>query len=815
MKSWSSGIFGFFFSRAVMAIVGFAVILLLILLPFFKSQLLQMVESQGQTFANSTIAATTSNLHTESYGEVIEYLTKVLKDTDNILFVVISKNTGEDIVITKNEWHQAKHLFKIEKSSLGSNKSALHFEFNPVTTGNSFVYHQSFDIRGAHWGMLTVGMSDKQYQYIKNRYTLIVGAVSISLVSLLLLLFYRNSKKIRVEIANLSETGLQLQTGNLAARASEMGTGEIGTLSKAINTMATNLEKQTNKTKQLAQIVEQTNDAFILFDSALNIVFVNDAVLAVTGYPTTHFLGMSLVTFTSLLNLNLEEILHELDWIVANKQHSPTRDMVILKRNKSKVDIEIRLESIGNGVGYEQNFLAVLSNITTRKHMEKELHQLAFYDKLTDLPNRRMFMDHLRNTIKSYKRNKKSFALFFMDLDNFKLINDTLGHEAGDEFLVQVGNRLKEIFRSNDLVARLGGDEFTILVEDIKFEGREEVGYLAEKMLRELASKPIYIGGRPLQISTSIGIATYPENGLDGETLIKHADIAMYSAKKAGKNRHAFFSNRMNELLSKQIEIENDLKNAIEANEITFYYQPIIDLATTKLVGAEALVRWNHPQKGFISPTEFIPVAESSDLIIILSDYLLNIAFKQAHEWRLKAFTPYLSVNISVRQFAKLNFIDRLVYFLDAYQLDANKIQLEFTESVMLDSTKETILKFEELKRIGFKIAIDDFGTGYSSLGYIHKLPIDVIKIDRSFVSGMLSNKKTNSIVAAIAKLSNTLEIKTVAEGIELEAEASRLRQYQCDYGQGYLFDKALPIDAFEQKYMLAETQIEEPVLYP
>jgi len=282
----------------------------------------------------------------------------------------------------------------------------------------------------------------------------------------------------------------------------------------------------------------------------------------------------------------------------------------------------------------------------------------------------------------------------------------------------------------------------------------------------------------------------------------------MYSAKKSGKNRYAFFTEAMNATLRHRIEIENDLKQAIElGNQITLYYQPIIDLVTNEMVGAEALVRWNHPEKGFIPPVEFIPIAENSNLIIILSDYLLNIAFKQAREWSKWPFIPYLSVNISVRQFEKPNFIDRLVYFLKAYQLNASNIQLEFTESIMLDSTKETIVKFEELKRIGFKIAIDDFGTGYSSLGYIHKLPIDVIKIDRSFVIGMLENKKTNSIVAAISKLSNTLEIKTIAEGIELEVHAERLKQYQCDYGQGYLYDKALPIAEFENKYMQINAQ--------
>ena len=710
IKSWFSGIFGFFFARAAIAIAGFALILMLILLPFFKTQLLQMVENQGQTFANSTIAATTSNLYTESYGDVIEYLNKVLKDTNNILFVVITNPAGDEIVISKDEWHQDKNAFGFNKTKLSSTGNLLFYSNNnPVTHEDCFMYHQVITIGGARWGMLTVGMSDQQYQFIKNRYSLILGTASLALVLILLLLFYRNSKQIRAEILLLSDTGLQLQQGDLAARAPEHAIGEIGTLSKAINTMAVSLQAETNSTKRLTQIVEQTNDAFILFDSSLSIVFVNDAVTEVTGYPVSQLQGMSMITFTGILNLSLEDMLHELDWMTANKQNSPTRDIVITKNDLSSMDVEIRLESIANERDNDQNFLMVLSNITTRKHLEKELHQLAFYDKLTDLPNRRMFTDHLRNTIKSSKRNKKSFALFFMDLDNFKFINDTLGHDAGDEFLVQIGNKLKDIFRSHDMVTRLGGDEFTILIEDIKDAGYIDIGHLADKLVTELASKPIYINGRSLSISTSLGVAMYPENGSDSDTLLRNADIAMYSAKKSGKNRYAFFTEAMNATLRHRIEIENDLKQAIElGNQITLYYQPIIDLVTNEMVGAEALVRWNHPEKGFIPPVEFIPIAENSNLIIILSDYLLNIAFKQAREWSKWPFIPYLSVNISVRQFEKPNFIDRLVYFLKAYQLNASNIQLEFTESIMLDSTKETIVKFEELKRIGFKIAIDD-----------------------------------------------------------------------------------------------------------
>lgn len=808
IKSWLFGIFGFFFTRAAIAIASFAVILLLILLPIFKNQLLVMVENQGQTFANTTIAATTSQLYTESYGDVIEYLLKVLKDTDNILFVVITTKANDEIVISKHEWTQSHNVYRFNETRLNPSNSALNYvEKNPVSHVNCFMYHQEIVIGGTRWGLLTVGMSDVQYHQVKSKYSTIVGSTSVGLVLVLLLLFHRNSKQFRAEMMQLTKTGQQLQHGDLTARAPEQAFGEIGTLSRAINTMATNLQEQTHRTQQLAHIVEQTNDAIILFDSAMQVVFVNDAISEVTGYSPAYFQGMSMTNFTKILRLNLDEVLREVDFNNLHLQRSRTHDFVITKKGQQVIDVEVRLEFITNEQTHNQNFLVVLSNIAERKRLEKELHQLAFYDKLTNLPNRRLFMDRMRQLIESSKRNKKSFALFFMDLDNFKFINDTLGHEAGDEFLVQVGKRIKSIVRSNDMVTRLGGDEFTVIIEDVKSGAHIDVGHLADKLIAELAAGPIYIQGRPLAISTSLGVAMYPQNGTDCDTLVRNADIAMYSAKKSGKNRHAFFSEAMNAALRQRIEIEEDLKQAIESgNQITLYYQPIVDLQTQQLVGAEALVRWHHPEKGYISPADFIPIAESSNLIVLLSEYLLNIAFKQAHAWSTYAFTPYMSVNISGRHFEKPNFIERLAYYLAAYKLDAGKIQLEFTESIMLGSTKDTIAKFKQLKQMGFKIAIDDFGTGYSSLGYIHQLPIDVIKIDRSFVIGMLDNAKTSAIVTAITTLSTTLGIKTVAEGVELEIHAGRLRQYHCDYGQGYLYDKALAIAAFEQKYLPSTT---------
>ncbi len=810
IKSWFSGIFGFFFSRASIAIASFALILLLIMLPFFKSQLIDMVENQGQMFANSTIAATSSNLYTESYGDVLEYVFKVLKDTDGVLFMVITKQSGDEIVVKKDEWLQTKNKYLFNKIKLNAKGNQLtHFSGNPVTHEDCFIFHQAILIGGVRWGTITIGINDEQYHFILKRYSVIVGLVSLVLVFILLLLFYKSSKKIRMQLSELSATAYQLQVGDLSARAPNNGMGEIGTLSASINEMATNLQAKTDRINQLAQIVEQTNDVFVLIDLNLNITFVNNALTGLLGFPSAYFVGMSLSDFADCVELNYIELLQELDLMNATKLHRPVRDVVILKENKKAVDAEMRLEVIENDEDTEVRYLMVLSNIAARKKLENELHQLAYYDKLTDLPNRRMFIDSLRNTINLCKKNKKPFALFFMDLDNFKFVNDTLGHDAGDEFLVHIGNRLRDIFKDESMVTRLGGDEFTVIIEKFRGPGYKDLNELAAKLVSELASKPVLIGGRPLSISTSLGIAKYPDDGEDSTTLLRNADTAMYAAKKSGKNRYIFFTEDMNLSLRYRIEIERDIKHAIELdNQITLHYQPILDLATQQLVGAEALARWHHPEKGFIPPDEFIKIAEKTNLIITLSEYLLDIAFKQAQIWQKQRLSAYVSVNISGRQFENSNFIERLLSKLRDYEINASGIQLEFTESIMLDSTKETIVKFEKLKKIGFKIAIDDFGTGYSSLGYIHQLPIDVIKIDKSFVMGMLDNNKTNAIVTAITTLSTTLGIKTIAEGVELEAHAERLKQYRCDYGQGYLYDKALPIADFERKYIHAIPQI-------
>ncbi len=806
-----SGIFGHFFIRTsiIQSISG--LLLLMVVLPFFNNISNEMAAEQGRTLSNSTLAATYDSLYKKDYSQIVDYCMNVMRDTPNILLIVYSNRNGEEIVMSKDTWMMKEKSLPYYKMHFLHDKTSLVGDRSYKITNNSnlfsatkhFEFSTPIAISGKEWGVLTISFSkDAYFSIIKSFYWAIIIFTIISFF-LSLYLFFASSSRIRKQISTFTTTAKKLAEGKLSSRAPETSIGEIGELGKAINEMSSSLQEKSSRLFQLVQIVEQTNDAFILFNKDLNIAFVNDAVTSITGYPCEYFDNMNIVEFSDALNLDLPDLLREIEWMDKHKTNPPSHDVVISKNNKTALPVEMRLEFIENTEKSERHLLAVLSSITERKKLENELHQLAFYDKLTGLPNRRMFLDRLNQIIRFSHHNNQSFALFFMDLDNFKYINDSLGHEAGDELLIQIAARLKEIFRSSDMVTRLGGDEFTVIIENTKRTDQFDVTTLAEKLLSQLANSPIVIGGRNFTVNTSIGIANFPENGLDSDTLLRHADTAMYAAKKSGKNRYALFSEDMNDGLREHIEMESELKDAIRAeSQLSLYYQPIVNLKTGQLVGAEALARWAHPTKGFISPSEFITAAEKSDLIIELSDKLLNIAFKQAQSWENKPDAPYLSVNISVKQFAKEDFVDHMIVLLQTFQINAHNILLEFTESVMLDSTNETFSKFEKLKKIGFQIGIDDFGTGYSSMGYIHKLPIDILKIDRTFVIDVIKNNKSQAIVSAITKLSSSLGIKTIAEGVEHEEDADWLQAFDCDFGQGYLYDQPLPIEAFEKKYI-------------
>ena len=718
-----SGIFGHFFIRTsiIQAISG--ILLLIVVIPFFNRFSDEMAAEQGRTFANSTLAATYDALYKKDYSQIVDYCINVMRDTPNILMIVYSNRNGEELIMTPNNWQLGQKSLPYYKMQFPSSKELLvenrpykiNNENNPFSQKNDFEFSTPIAISGEEWGVLTISFSKNAYFSIIKSFYWAVIIFSIVSCGLSLFLFFASSSRIREQLSHFTQIAKKLAQGKLSTRASETALGEIAELGKAINEMSKSLEDKSSRVLQLARIVEQTNDAFILFDAQYKIIFVNDAITHISGFSTDWFKGKDIVDFTDGLGLTLSDLLGEFEWMTKNRKNSPSRDISISHKDKSIRPVEIRLEYIENADKKEHSFLMVLSSITERKKLENELHQLAFYDKLTGLPNRRMFLDHLNQLIRLSALQKKSFSLFFMDLDNFKYINDSLGHEAGDQLLIQTSRRLREIFRSSDMVTRLGGDEFTVLIEDTKSDDVADTILLAEKLLTRLAKSPITINRRTFTVNTSIGIARYPENGEDSETLLRNADTAMYAAKRSGKNRYALFSEEMNSDLQQHIEMEIALKEAaFSKDQIVLHYQPIVDLSSRKIVGAEALARWHHPEKGLIPPSEFIKIAEKSDLISTLSNNLLHSAFHQAKKWQVSANSPYLSVNISVKQFTKDGFISHLEGLIESFGIDPSKILLEFTENVMLDSSNETFDKFEKLKNLGFKIGIDDFGTGYS-----------------------------------------------------------------------------------------------------
>lgn len=441
----------------------------------------------------------------------------------------------------------------------------------------------------------------------------------------------------------------------------------------------------------------------------------------------------------------------------------------------------------------KQAYMSVGTDITERKCIEEKLHYMAYHDKLTGLPNRYMLNDYLQKSLARCKRSEQKLAVLFLDLDRFKFINDIKGHNAGDDMLKQVTDRLVGAVREDDIVSRLGGDEFIIVLEDIE---QSQVKETAKRIL-ETFTYPFLIQNEEFFISTSIGISMFPDDGANSETLIKNADIAMYLAKKRGKNNYQFFIQEPEAILERRIKLEKGLRRAIENNEFILYYQPQYELTTGKIKGLEALLRWNHPELGFVPPSEFIPIAEEVGMIVNIGKWVIETACQQNKKWREEGTILRVAVNVSPLQFEGCSFHRMLKQILDEIELPPEFLEIEITEGIMqnLDVSSDVI---NELKRIGVKISLDDFGTGYSSLNVLNRLPIDYLKIDKSFVNEISSNSSTASLVKTIISIGENFKFDLIAEGIETEEQAEFLKQNGCCLGQGYLYSPPLPAEKAE-----------------
>lgn len=429
------------------------------------------------------------------------------------------------------------------------------------------------------------------------------------------------------------------------------------------------------------------------------------------------------------------------------------------------------------------------------KEIENELYSIAYYDTLTDLPNRRMFEEWLPDMLQM--RSGQKHGILYMDIDDFKNINDSKGHIAGDAYLESIANVLSAQMSDHVFVARLGGDEFAVVL--IGVESRDEVVEKTKELI-SFAKEPWVYQGQEFYGSVSIGIAMYPEDGTNMSNLLRNADIAMYQVKNDSKNNYQFFTEELKEANLRKITMVNDLHRALENQEFELFYQPILDLEDYRLIGVEALIRWNHPLKGLVSPLDFIPVAEESGLIHSIGDWVMKTAISQKARWEAMGLIHLkMSINISGQSLIQPGFIKKVEQLLRSFPVNPSEIQMEITETALIRSMKNSVKVLNTLREMGILIALDDFGTGYSSLTYLKNLPIDVVKLDGTFVKDILQSGRNSMIVESVIRLTNDLDLKIVAEGIENEQQLNILKDNECTYGQGYLFSKPVKSQELEQ----------------
>ena len=492
---------------------------------------------------------------------------------------------------------------------------------------------------------------------------------------------------------------------------------------------------------------------------------------------------------------------------------------LLLETNK-EIHIRSSVEFIIDNDGSVNKLTGTIQDTSDNVKAEEKIRHLAYFDTLTGLPNRQLFREHLKLSLKQAKREQHPIYIMFLDMDNFKHVNDSLGHDAGDQLLKDFAHRLQEVTRDTDFTARstieeysqiemsrLGGDEFTILLQNIT---EPRAASIVAKRIIDAMSNPFEIKAQDVFVSTSIGISVFPEDGNDAETLIKHADVAMYHAKSSGKNNYQFFNADMNIAALNRLTQENELRKAIDQNEFELYFQPRVDLDNNSVVSAEALIRWNHPIKGFVLPNDFIPLAEESRLIIPMGEWVLKAACKQIKLWEERHYPPLpISVNISPLQFLDGNLYETVTKAIESAGISPTLLELEITESALMENLDQTIKLMNQFRDLGVRLAIDDFGTGYSVLNTLRTFPLDVLKIDQSFIHGLPHDKACMVIAEAIIHMAEGLELDVVAEGVETQQQLKFLQKYKCVQVQGYYFSRPVPAKEMTEKLLQRVNQPE------
>jgi diguanylate cyclase (GGDEF)-like protein/PAS domain S-box-containing protein len=560
-----------------------------------------------------------------------------------------------------------------------------------------------------------------------------------------------------------------------------------------------------NKTEQelrrAATVFDNTDEGIIVTDADRHITVINKAVTKITGYKQNEVLGKTPHFQKSGRH---DQAFYESLWETIERDGKWRGEIWNRRRNGEIYPAWENITAVKDEHGHISNYVAVFSDISAIKESEERLAHLAHHDSLTGLPNRLRFIANLEQALESAKRHKHKVAVMFLDLDRFKLINDTLGHSFGDELLKSIAGRLKSTVRSEDTVARLGGDEFTIILHEI---GRSEDSALIAEKVINTTRQPVCLGGEDISVSTSIGISIYPDDSDNSDGLVKAADAAMYHAKNSGRSNFQFYTFDLTSRALEHLALENGLRQALEKNEFVLHYQPQVAMCSERISGVEALIRWQHPERGLLMPASFMKVANETGLIDPMSEWVLRTACSDLVQWRFRGLPPTrIAVNISGRQLMHEPSIRRIVTFLD--EIDPHPgslgLDLEVTEA-SIEFAERAMEIMRQLKERGVMLAIDDFGTGHSSLSRLKELPVDTLKIDRSFIQNIAKDPDDRVIASTIIAMAHSLGLRVVAEGVETEEQLSILRALNCDEIQGFYYSKPIPA---AQMVLLLEQQL-------
>lgn len=599
--------------------------------------------------------------------------------------------------------------------------------------------------------------------------------------------------------ASVSVSPIRDSAGNITGMSSIIrDISEAREMHEMLNRQAERMIVEAQKKKserRFRALVQSSSDVITIVDRDLRVIYQSPAMDRVFGYKADELVGRPLLQL--IHSEDVRRITHALTTGLTRPGVLPLLKCRVLHRDGGWRHTESAVTNLLDDTDVNGIILNT-RDVSERKQAEDELAHRALHDALTGLPNRVLLADRLQMSLSRLRRSSATLAVLFLDLDGFKTINDGLGHDTGDRLLIEVAKRLTADLRTSDTAARFGGDEFVVLCEEIRDEA--EALAIAERVANSIL-EPVVIDGRELFITTSVGIAIARNPEVTAEELIRDADAAMYRAKGAGRGRCELFDEEMRLAVVARLEGESDLRRAIDRGELDVYYQPQVDLTSGALAGVEALLRWHHPERGMISPAEFIPLAEETGLIIDIGRFALRTACAQAADWHAKYPAHRqlkMSVNLSAKQLQQSSLIDEVADALLEWELDPTTLMLELTETSLIEDMDSNVTRLEELLRLGVKIAIDDFGTGYSSLNYLRRFPVDILKIDRSFVQGVAGGPEEAGLARAIIKLAQDLRLTTVAEGIETLEEATTLRGWGCDIGQGYLFARPLPAAEME-----------------